>query len=342
MRIVSIGNAPSSGSTFLADLLDGVPYAACGPELHLLSPLSHYQDIADAPHPNFRRAACPACYAAYADRFGTWALADYGTNRRLVQAMLRRSPDFPAFVHEFAANYGSVRCKKLRIFFEKTPENVHAARYFLAAFPEGVFVHVVRSPHHVYRSLRRRGFGSYLAAATWLVDVAAAYALRDHPRALTIRYEDLVHDPEAVARSLLSDIGETPPDESILQRYRQNTYRAGTTRLKSWTYSGYGKVGNANRSLVGEEGSDLDSTMRPLAIAPAYAQRFNLPPISLKTLALHYGYDLEYPEPQPRRAPGRDVRSLRRLTLKWLKDASFGLAGPADLPVYLRPAIPAV
>ena len=220
MQIVSIGNAPSSGSTFLADLLDSLPFAACGPELHLLSPLSHYQDMTDMHPREFRRAANPACSAAYADRFGTWALADYGTDRQRAEAMLGRSSDFPAFVQEFAARYGAFRRKQLRIFFEKTPENVHAARHFLAAFPDGIFVHIVRHPYHVYRSLRRRGFGSYLAAAAWLVDVAAAYALRDHPRALTIRYEDLVRDPEAAVRSLISALGETPPDESILKRYR--------------------------------------------------------------------------------------------------------------------------
>ena len=71
MRIVSIGNAPSSGSTFLADLLDSLCFAACGPELHLLSPLSHYKDMTNMRHRGFRRAASPACYAAYADRFGT-------------------------------------------------------------------------------------------------------------------------------------------------------------------------------------------------------------------------------------------------------------------------------
>ena len=213
MRIVSIGNAPSSGSTFLADLLDSLPFAACGPELHLLSPLSHYRDLTTTPQRKFRRAACPACYASYADRFGTWALADYGTTCRQAQAMLRRSPTFPSFVQEFAIQYGAFRRKQLRIFFEKTPENVHAARSFLGAFPEGIFVHIVRHPFHVYRSLRRRGFGSYLAAAAWLVDVAAAYALREHPRALTIRYEDLVQDPEAAVRRLLFQIGGAPSDE---------------------------------------------------------------------------------------------------------------------------------
>ena len=203
-------------------------------------------------------------------------------------------------------------------------------------------MHIVRHPYHVYRSLRRRGFGSYLAAAAWLVDVAAAYALRDHPRALTIRYEDLVRDPEAAVRSLISALGETPPDESILKRYRQNTYRAATKRPKFWTYRRYGKTGNANQSLAEEDGANLNARMRSLVIAPAYAQRFDLPSVSLEKLAVHYGYDLECREHAPKHIFRRDVGSLRRLALKWSKDASFGLARPADLPVYLRPAIPMV
>jgi hypothetical protein len=43
--IIAIGNAPSSGSPFLADILDGLPFAVCGPEINLFSVKGYFTDF---------------------------------------------------------------------------------------------------------------------------------------------------------------------------------------------------------------------------------------------------------------------------------------------------------
>ena len=45
--IIAIGNAPSSGSTLLADLLDSLPFAVCGPEIRLFSVRSYFTRYAE-------------------------------------------------------------------------------------------------------------------------------------------------------------------------------------------------------------------------------------------------------------------------------------------------------
>lgn len=342
--IVAIGNAPSSGSTYLADLLDSLPFAVCGPELHMFSPLDHYRRFPAQYRRDFGRSPSPACYATFGDRFGDWALGEYGLDRDAVATLRRESAGFAEFCDRFFDRYAKYRGKTADLFFEKTPENIHAASAFLDAFPQSVFVHIVRDPLHVYRSLRRRGFGFYIAASTWLIDVSAAWALRDHPRFVTVRYEDLVADTPSEIERLLNRMDHGLAGLDIAQLYRDNAYRAGRQRLDTWRYSGYGAMGDANAA------EDIDGDKAALAFMaglspnPSYAARFGLPVIALRELAQHYGYEMQSPgSPQAWSAlaprSGRDRRSLLRLAVKWSNDVVRGGASLGDAAGYMRPTL---
>lgn len=342
--IVAIGNAPSSGSTYLADLLDSLPFAVCGPELHLFSPRGHYHRFRARYSRDFGRSPSPACYATFGDRFGDWALDEYGFDRKGVASLRRDSADFADFCGRFFDRYTKHRGKSATLFFEKTPENIHGAAAFLDAFPQSVFVHIVRDPLHVYRSLRRRGFGFYLAASTWLVDVSAAWALRDHPRFMTVRYEDLVGDTPAEIERLLSRLGHSLAGLDVAQLYRDNIYRAERRRLDTWRYSGYGAMGNANESESSDEDQAALAFMAGLSTNSAYAAHFELPVVTLRELAQHYGYEMPSPGgPQAWSAlaprSGRDARSLLRLAVKWANDFVRGGASFGNAAGYMRPTL---
>ncbi len=342
--IVAIGNAPSSGSTYLADLLDSLPFAVCGPELHLFSPQRHYQEFGAWSRNGFGRSPSPACYATFGDRFGEWALAEYGFDREGVAALRRDSTGFVDFCHRFFCRYAKHRAKDATLFFEKTPENIHSSSAFLDLFSDSVFIHIVRDPLHVFRSLRRRRFGFYLAASTWLIDVAAAWALREHPRLVTVRYEDLVKDPADVLERLLGQLGHSVAGLDIARLYRENSYRADRARLDSWAYSGYGAMGDANEAVVTEEDQAALALMSGLSINPAYAKLFGLPVVTLPEVAAYYGYDVESgddSESSSTRVPGsgRDGRSIQRLAVKWAHDVARGNASLGDFGAYLRPTL---
>lgn len=342
--IVAIGNAPSSGSTYLADLLDSLPFAVCGPELHLFSPRGHYHGFRARYGRDFGRSPSPACYATFGDRFGDWALGEYGLDRQGIAALRRESADFADFCGLFFDRYTKHRGETAILFFEKTPENIHSAAAFLDAFPQSVFIHIVRDPLPVYRSLRRRGFGFYLAASTWLIDVSAAWALRDHPRFVSVRYEDLVGDTPAEIERLLVRLGHSLAGLDIAQLYRENTYRAARQRLDTWRYSGYGAMGDANEPTAIDEDQAAAAFMGGASTNPSYAARFGLPVVTLRELADHYGYELPSPgSPQAWSAlaphSGRDRRSLRRLAVKWANDVVRGGASLGDAAGYMRPTL---
>ncbi len=342
--IVAIGNAPSSGSTYLADLLDSLPFAVCGPELHLFSPLDHYRRFRANYRRDFGRSSSPACYAMFGDRFGDWEFAEYGLDRQTVAKLRQESASFADFSGKLFHHYAEHRGKAATLFFEKTPENIHSAAAFLETFPQSVFVHIVRDPLHVYRSLRRRGFGFYLAASTWLIDVSAAWALREHPRFLTVRYEDLVDDTQAEIQRLLERLGHSAAHLDIASLYSENTYRAERPRLDSWRYSAYGTMGDANEAAVSDEDRAAAAFMAGLSVNPAYAARFDLPIVRLRDLAEHYGYEVP-PQGSPASwaslasTSGRDWRSLRRLGVKWTNDFLRGYSSIGNAAAYLRPTL---
>ncbi len=336
--IIAIGNAPSSGSTLLADLLDSLPDALCGPELHLFSVRRHFADFADIRAHGFRRDVTPACCAPYSVHLLGEALPDYGLDEQTVEGLLAKAGDFPTFCRLLFDHYARYRDKPASLYFEKTPENVHCAAEFLAAFPDSWFLHIVRAPLPVYRSLRRRGYPPYQAACSWLIDVAAAWALREHPRFHTLRYEDLVRDPEPTIGAFLQCLGHAPPVRPLKELYAANSYRRGIRRIPSWGVSGYGDIVDREEHEGSGPGSipaPIPAPLLGLRVTPAYAEHFGLPPVSLSELAAHYGY--EGYDAQPPRPTHRDMRSLMVLARKWGKDFIHGLNGLADLPIYLRP-----
>lgn len=112
-----------------------------------------------------------------------------------------------ARVHEL---YAEARGK--RAWGHKTPRMVRYAELLESAF-EGVrFVHVVRDPRAVARSFTRSQVhrsNALYAARRWRRDVAAGgeLARRLPDRAIELRYEDLVREPEAQLRRVCDFLG---------------------------------------------------------------------------------------------------------------------------------------
>ncbi len=100
---------------------------------------------------------------------------------------------------------------------EKTPKNVLFARRALDYLGPGArFIHIVRDGRDVVTSRHRRAPDRYwVSPQRWIRDVAAGRALETHPRVVTVRYEDLVHDLEPELRRLCAFL-DLPFDERML------------------------------------------------------------------------------------------------------------------------------
>jgi len=143
--IIAIGNPPSSGSTYLADLLDSLPFAVCGPEVNLFSAKDYFTQFNKIKKKGFFSSQSPAVYQSrqklLEDRLCSW-----GIDRILLRHILSNTISYKDFCHKLFNVFADIRGKKCKLFFEKTPQNIHCARQFLDTFDEGIFLHIVRDP----------------------------------------------------------------------------------------------------------------------------------------------------------------------------------------------------
>ncbi|MBW2058334.1 MAG: sulfotransferase [Deltaproteobacteria bacterium] len=339
---VAVGNAPSSGSTLLADLVDSLPFAVCGPETRLFAVRGYFDDFKRMKRRGFFSSRSPVVYEMR-QQFLVSRLASYGFDRTGVGECLRRSGSLHEFCDLFFQRFAGFRGKRCTVFFEKTPENIHCARLFLDYFEEGFFIHVVRNPLYVYKSLLRRGFLPYIAAGTWLIDEAAVCGLSEHPRFFTIRYEELVKKPFETVVGLLRRIGMDFDPERLAELYRTNEYRRRfETRIESWSFKEFGRIGDANMTKVALEDLRALGSMMNAKVGTRYAREFSLPEVSFRDLVRANGYSFKSPDEGPSipalGSPlSRDGASFRFLVKKSLLDLMYRDCGIRNIRNYLRP-----
>lgn len=343
--LVLIGNSPSSGSTFLADLLDSTPVSASGPELGLFTSKALY-DFTGAARQRLRPSGAASVYC---QRVGLNAdvLHSYGLNPDVLTEMLQDAKAPSSFFTEFARRYLILRGRESDgVVFEKTPQNVNTVTEFLESGGAAArFVHVVRNPAFVYRSLRRRGFPPYVALATWMVDTAKMMALQGDERVITIRYEALTEAPYAIAGALASQLsGREVSAETVERLYRGNLYRDyHEPRIASWSSRKVGETQNANASGLSDADRAVLAGALSVRINPQYAALFGLADARFIDLLRHYGYEREFSDLVQGAEPqgcGDDILARRRLAARWVRAVVRGWAGFKDRRAFLSPVIP--
>jgi hypothetical protein len=185
---VFVVGCPRSGTTLLRKLLDGHPDLSSGPETHFLVKLMEIEQ-------------------------NWWSqLSLYGLTQEEWRSHVT---DFFSWVHEQRA----LRNGKSR-WIDKTPGYALILDFIDELYPDCQVIHIVRDPHDVIDSWRRRvgNLKGRHAVRAWPEHVQAARAFRDkHPadRYTEIRYEELVSTPKDVMSGVLSFLGE-PWDERVI------------------------------------------------------------------------------------------------------------------------------
>jgi len=190
---IIICGSPRSGTTLFREHIARHPNIACGPEMNCLTDMVNPKRLA----------------------------MDYGIPVADVKRLLAECPSIVRFVERFCRDY-AVSQGKTR-WAEKTPANVRALPRLMHQFPRGSFVHVVRDGRDVACSLRnfprvsiRKGkpvdrnvTNPISRVAAWWADWAGrGAAMRDHPRLIEVKYEDLVRQPEPELRRLCAFLDE--------------------------------------------------------------------------------------------------------------------------------------
>ena len=242
---VFIVGMPRSGTTLLSSILSSHPAIAISPETHFLNKWM----------PRFRRFDLEKAtdfdrfWSAFVEsrRFGFLGVEPGDVLHRM------RSPSFDgvfrALIEAYAAKLGKP------IGGEKTPAHHKYVGTLLEWYPAARIVVALRDPRAVVSSLRGtpwgRQFGVDLHALEWDRSVDALLRWRDDDRVRTVRYEELVSDPEGRSRELCRFLGvdfdarmleeRSPEDDFIRKRdgwardHFTSTFRPiGVESIRKW------------------------------------------------------------------------------------------------------------
>lgn len=336
---IALGNCPSSGSTFLADLLDSTAYSAVGPELNLFSIEALYEEE------SFRRFFLDRsrCSSVYLRRNGLVFndLCAFGLNGQRLEQMVAGSEGLPDFLSKFARSFLALRGKSLDgVVFEKSPQNIHCVRQYLKK-TDNPFVHIVRDPVDVFLSLKKRGFLSGIALITWLIDEAKIFEFADNNRVKIVRYEDLTERPFEIAADILRSVGSFNVDVAEVEAgFKSNPYRKyHTVKLASWNQKEFGKTEARKRRELSDEEKRSLAALKNLKVSRAYAEIFDLPEVSFVQLLSKLGYEESFDSAIGSMESDFELsRSEQyKLSRKFTGDLKHGDARLKDLGTYIKP-----
>lgn len=288
-----IGNSPSSGSTFLSDLIDGTPYSTCGPELNFFTNKNLYEDFDLFRTNPFEFSLSSSLYTNF-NSLNREDLYHFAMNESKLMEMVNKAKDVNDFFNTFGKRYTTFRGKENAVWFEKTPQNISIVRQYLKSFPNNYFIHIVRNPIFVIPSLVKRGFNIWVAIFTWLFDVAHIIG-ESNNRIIQVRYEDLVKNPWKETSSLIGTVtGNSVSEGNIEEFYYRNLYRKETEiKIKTWGVTQYGIVKNANDKVIPTELLKKIKISMKYRISNSWAKAYGVPGLSFQEAIDHYGYTSE-------------------------------------------------
>jgi hypothetical protein len=199
-----------SGTTLLASILNAHPHLACGPETAFFDLLGRQRRRWLLEAPSWPERAVDFLVSMERQHGGS-VLTAYGLDAAVVRRELEgRPPSVAALLEAITVPYARARGKGRWV--EKTPRHLLRTPQIRRLWPDAVIVRIVRDPRGVAASLMAVPFGpsSVVAAAyQWrITDQATWRFFQDDPRSITLRYEDLVREPERELRLLCECLGE--------------------------------------------------------------------------------------------------------------------------------------
>ncbi len=297
---ILVGGAPSTGSSLLVRMLHRHPALFAGPETFLFIHRKLYVQWHRYRSCLWRRCRLAGLKSEGWFRFNGVRLLSpaFGHDLHGLRRLVQTSDAFPAFAHAFFAR--AMERKGARWWVEKTPSNVLCFAAFRRHFPQGRVIHITRHPLDAMASLVARGHHPAWAVAAWLVNTALGMRTHGQPWQFTLRYEDLVVEPERVLADLCVGLA-LPFSPLMLEPDGQGS------RMPGWQHDAAGPVrpGSVGRfaHLVPELQQHILQAVRGMRIAKAFADWHGIGFCDVPRLAAALHYELPpLPEPSARLA----------------------------------------
>lgn len=204
-----------SGTTLLAAMMSAHSRLSCGPETHFFRRLaeSDWQSLC-RPEGWPTRAVeflCSIRHSGFEGCAGRLLLEKYELERDQISDFLRsREPSIPCILAAVTEPFMS-RSGKER-WIEKTPDHIEYLGAIRSHFPGSPIIRIVRDPRDVALSLMQVPWGTRSVLEGLLFwrdrDDASERFFETDPLSCSLRFEDLVADPETTLRRLCPFIGE--------------------------------------------------------------------------------------------------------------------------------------
>lgn len=207
---IFIVGLPRSGTTLLASMLDAHSALDCGPETFFFAQLPSNPAVLVAPDGWPDRATDFVCGLRM--RRGDRPVHElFGRSREdISQSLGGRQPGLAPMLESLTRARADAKGK--RRWAEKTPRHLGHLPLIRETFPDAAIIRVVRDPRASALSMTRVPFASSSLLANLYTcertDAAVAAALNRDSWLLTIRFEDLVADPDEQLRRVCDFVGE--------------------------------------------------------------------------------------------------------------------------------------
>ncbi|RMF06479.1 MAG: sulfotransferase [Candidatus Neomarinimicrobiota bacterium] len=209
-KILFLVGCPRSGTTLVQEILNRHPAIALAPELFYIR---HFVETTPTLQDSESRL-----------RLGKKIIAQDWFDRLEIEKeeflhwMETRGTTHALIYRELLRRYGAQ--KDATWIGDKTPNNVLYIPRLLTYFPDAVFLHILRDPRAVVRSWKTVPWTTgtiWGDAKIWRKYIRAWDRFRSYTegRGLTIRYEDVIGNPETTVQSICQFLN-LPYDEALL------------------------------------------------------------------------------------------------------------------------------
>ncbi|MEL7198580.1 MAG: sulfotransferase [Pseudomonadota bacterium] len=256
---IFVVGAPRSGTTMLAAMLASHPAIAAGPETQFFSKLPTKKlegACQDAVWPN--AAVQLLMSLTLADqKVGTLFATD---ETQLTNFLAARKPSISAILEALTVPFSEAHGKKR--WAEKTPNHIQHLGTIRRLWPDAKIIRIIRDPRDVGLSTRKiPTFSDQILPNIYVWQEwngRAERFLAADPGSMTVRYEDIVDDPEDQLRRICDHIGED--FDPAMTRFEQSAQSVSSAN-EIWK----GQVSDgmtASRKYAWK--SDLPDTIRPV------------------------------------------------------------------------------
>ncbi len=268
--IFVVGNS-RSGTTMLGRVLGKHTDVFTFGEIHFFEQMASAQDVAERPDWDEDRAIALLERLITSERDGFFEAVTPGKYDKDARALIDEAGTRDPVALYQTYLEAETRLNGKTVPCEQTPRYLFFTREILAAFPQARVVNLVRDPRDVLLSQKNkwkrrklgasniprrealRAWSNYHPAVIsklWASAVNAGLALRDEPRVLTLKFEDLVADPAARTQEICAHVGltyepemiEVPQVGSSTGADRANEKGISANQAGSWTRGGINKA----------------------------------------------------------------------------------------------------